>query len=71
MELNNWDHENTVRETEEEFATDLQILMTETINDPKLLTISYAWKENKTTTSRRKQPVQTKTVNEIRTSFLR
>ena len=37
IELNNWDHENTVRETEKEFATDLQLLMTETTNDPKLL----------------------------------
>ena len=37
MEPNNGDHENTVRETEKEFATDLQLLMTETTNDPKLL----------------------------------
>ena len=33
----NWDLENTVRETEKEFATDLQLLMTETPNDRKLL----------------------------------
>ena len=37
IEPNNWDHENTVRETEKKFATDLQLLMTETTNDPKLL----------------------------------
>ena len=37
MEPNIWDHENTVRETEKEFATDLQLLMTETTDDPKLL----------------------------------
>ena len=37
LEPNNWDHENTVRETEKKFATDLQLLMTETTNDPKLL----------------------------------
>ena len=37
LEPNDWDHENTVRETEKEFATDLQLLMTETTNDPKLL----------------------------------
>ena len=37
IEPNNWDHENTVRETEKEFATDLQLLMTETTNNPKLL----------------------------------
>ena len=37
MEPNYWDHENTVRETEKEFATDLQLLLTETTNDPKLL----------------------------------
>ena len=36
-EPSNWDHKNTVRETEEEFATDLEILMTETTNNPKLL----------------------------------
>ena len=35
-EQNNWDLENTVRETEKDFATDLQLLMTETTNDPKL-----------------------------------
>ena len=38
MEPNNWDHENTLRETEKQFATDLQLLMTERTNDPKLLT---------------------------------
>ena len=37
LEQNNWDLENNVRETEKEFATDLQLLMTETTNDPKLL----------------------------------
>ena len=37
LEQNNWDLENTVRETEKEFATDLQLLMNETTNDPKLL----------------------------------
>ena len=37
LEPNNWDHEITVRETEKEFATDLQLLLTETTNDPKLL----------------------------------
>ena len=36
LEQNSWDLENTVRETEKEFATDLQLLMTETTNDPKL-----------------------------------
>ena len=37
LEQNSWDLEQTVRETEKEFATDLQLLMTETTNDPKLL----------------------------------
>ena len=37
MEPHNCDDENTVRETKKEFATDLQLLMTETTNDPKLL----------------------------------
>ena len=37
IESNNWDLEDTVRETKGEFATDLQILMTETTNDSKLL----------------------------------
>ena len=37
LEQNNWDLENTVRGTEKEFATDLQLLMPETTNDPKLL----------------------------------
>ena len=33
----NWDLENAVRETETIFSTDLQLLMTETTNDPSLL----------------------------------
>ena len=37
LEQNNWDLENTIRETEKEVVTDLQLLMTETTNDPKLL----------------------------------
>ena len=37
LEQNSWDLEQTVRETEKEFATYLQLLMTETTNDPKLL----------------------------------
>ena len=37
LEQNSWDLEQTVRETEKEFSTDLQLLMTETTNDPKLL----------------------------------
>ena len=37
LEQNNWDLENTVRETEKEFPTDLQMLSTETTDDPKLL----------------------------------
>ena len=37
IEQNNWDLENAVRETEKQFATDLQLLMTETTNDPSLL----------------------------------
>ena len=37
IEQNNWDLGNAVRETEEQFATDLQLLMTEFTNDPSLL----------------------------------
>ena len=37
LEQNSWDLEQTVRETEKEFATDLQLLKTETANDPNLL----------------------------------
>ena len=37
LEQNSWDLEQPVRETEKEFATDLQLLMSETTNDPKLL----------------------------------
>ena len=37
LEPNDWDRENSVRETENDFATDLQLLKTETKNDPKLL----------------------------------
>ena len=37
IEQNNWDLGNAVRETEKQFATDLQLLMTETTNDPSLL----------------------------------
>ena len=33
---NNWDLEQGVRETEKNFSTDLQLLMTETTNDPTL-----------------------------------
>ena len=72
LEPNNWNHENTVRETENEFATDLQLLMTETTNDPKLLrTLVCLERKQYDNNPRRTQPVQTKTVNEIRTSFLR
>ena len=37
QEENNWDLEQAVRETEKNFSTDLQLLMTETTNDPILL----------------------------------
>ena len=37
LDENNWDLEQTVRETEKNFSTDLQLLMTETTNDPTLL----------------------------------
>ena len=37
LDENNWDLEQIVRETEKNFSTDLQILMTETTNDPRLL----------------------------------
>ena len=36
-EPNNWDLGNAARDTEKQFATDLQLLMTETTNDPSLL----------------------------------
>ena len=36
-EQNNWDLGNAVRETEKNFSTDLQLLMSETTNDPSLL----------------------------------
>ena len=38
-EPNDWDLGNAVRETEKQFATDLQLLMTETTNEPSLLKI--------------------------------
>ena len=37
IEQNSWDLGNAVRETEKQFATDLQLVMTETTNDPSLL----------------------------------
>ena len=37
QEENSWDLEQAVRETEKNFSTDLQLLMTETTNDPTLL----------------------------------
>ena len=37
QEDNNWDLEQAVKETEKNFTTDLQLLMTETTNDPTLL----------------------------------
>ena len=37
QEENNWELEKAVRETEKNFSTDLQLLMTETTNDPILL----------------------------------
>ena len=36
-EPNDWDFGNAVRESEKNFSTDLQLLMTETTNDPTLL----------------------------------
>ena len=36
-EQNSWDLGNAVRETEKNFSTDLQLLMSETTNDPSLL----------------------------------
>ena len=36
-ENKNWDLEQAVRETEKKFSTDLQLLMTETTNDPSLV----------------------------------
>ena len=37
QEDNNWDLEQDVRENEENFSTDLQLLLNETTNDPTLL----------------------------------
>ena len=37
QEANNWDLEQAVRETEKNFSTDLQLLMSETTNNPVLL----------------------------------
>ena len=37
LDENAWDLEQAVRETEKNFSTDLQLLMTETTNDPTLL----------------------------------
>ena len=37
LDENTWDLEQAVRETEKNFSTDLQLLMTETTNDPTLL----------------------------------
>ena len=34
QEVNNWDLEQAVRETEKNFSTDLQLLMSETTNEP-------------------------------------
>ena len=34
---NDWDLEQAVRETKKNFSTDLQLLMSETTNDPTLL----------------------------------
>ena len=39
QEENNWDLEQAVRETEKNFSTDLQLVITETTNDPTLLKI--------------------------------
>ena len=37
QEVNNWDLEQAVRETEKNFPADLQLLLSETTNDPTLL----------------------------------
>ena len=37
QKANNWELEQAVRETEKNFSTDLQLLMSETTNDPVLL----------------------------------
>ena len=42
QEENNWDLEQAVRETEKSFSTDLQLLMTERINDLNLLKTLFA-----------------------------
>ena len=45
-EKNDWNLEQAVRETEKNFSTDLQLLMNETTNDPNLLKLWCASKDN-------------------------
>ena len=47
-ELNDWNLEQAVCETEKKFSTDLQLLMSETTNDPNLLKLWCALKNSST-----------------------
>ena len=45
---NNWELQQAVQETEKNFSTDLQLLMTETTNTRPYLRPQYAWNANST-----------------------
>ena len=59
-----WDLEETVRQVEQKFATDLKTIAGETTNDEKLLTGMHRAKNNGTNT-RRVQRIHKTFINEI------
>ena len=72
LEQYSWDLEQTVRETEKELAKDLQLLMTETTNDPKLLkNTCMPGASTVRHHSEREQPLQKEAVNKLWSSILR
>ena len=68
VEPNCWDLGNAVKETEKIFATDLQLLMNETTNDPLLLK-TLVWLERQYT--RRVYYIQKEAFHQIWRSLLR
>ena len=67
QEDNNWDLEQAVRETEKNFSTNLQFLMSETTNDPTLLkTLVCLERQQQDQIPHEYQPKQEKTIEPVR-----
>ena len=71
-EPNDWDLGNALRETEKQFSTDLQLLMTETTNDPSLLkTLVCLERQQHENMPNEYSLNRKKTIDKIWTGFLR